>query len=61
MDELDARSLLEETLEVLRRQAHRLRCEEHTWSEIASIVGVHLSTYVFTGYDQAQDRPSRKR
>ena len=44
MDKLDARSLPEETLEVLRRQAHRLRCEGRAWSEIASIVGVHLST-----------------
>lgn len=44
MDKLDARSLPEEALGVLRRQAHRLRCEGRTWSEIASIVGVHLST-----------------
>ena len=41
----DGRSLSEESLEMLRRQAHRLRLEDkRTWSEIASIVGVHLST-----------------
>ena len=41
----DGRSLSEESLELLRRQAHRLRLEDkRTWSEIASIVGVHLST-----------------
>ena len=44
MDKLDGRRLSEESLEVLRRQAHRLRCEGRTWSEIASTVGVHLST-----------------
>ena len=41
----DGRSLSEESLEMLRRQAHRLRLEDkRTWGEIASIVGVHLST-----------------
>ena len=41
----DGRSLSEESLELLRRQAHRLRLEDRrTWGEIASIVGVHLST-----------------
>ena len=40
----DARSLSEESLELLRRQAHRLRLEGRTWVEIASIVGVHMST-----------------
>jgi transposase len=40
----DARSLSEESLELLRRQAHRLRLEGRTWAEIASIVGVHMST-----------------
>ena len=45
MNKLDGRSLSEESLEVLRRQAHRLRLEDkRTWAEIASIVGVHLST-----------------
>ena len=44
MDKLDARSLSEESLKELRRQAHRLRSEGRTWSEIASIAGVHLST-----------------
>lgn len=44
MDKLDARLVSQETLEVLRRQAHWLRCEGRTWGEIASIVGVHLST-----------------
>ena len=46
MDKMqDGRSLSEESLELLRRQAHRLRLEDRrTWGEIASIVGVHLST-----------------
>jgi transposase len=44
MNKLDGRSLSEESLELLRRQAHRLRQDKHTWGEIASIVGVHLST-----------------
>lgn len=41
---MDGRRISEESLEVLRRQAHRLRCAGHTWSDIASTVGVHLST-----------------
>ena len=45
MNKLDGRSLSEESLEMLRRQAQRLRLQDkRTWSEIASIVGVHLST-----------------
>jgi transposase len=40
----DARSLSEESLELLRRQAHRLRQDGRVWSEIAQIVGVHQST-----------------
>ena len=44
MDKPDGRSLSEESLELLRGQAHRLRQEGRTWAEIASIVGVHLST-----------------
>jgi transposase len=44
MDKPDGRSLSEESLELLRRQAHRLRREGRTWAEIASTVGVHLST-----------------
>jgi transposase len=44
MDIKDARSLSEDSLEFLRKQAHRLRTEGRTWSEIAGIVGVHLST-----------------
>jgi transposase len=44
MKATDARSLSEETLEVLRKQAHRLREDGRTWAEIASIVGVHIST-----------------
>jgi transposase len=36
----DARSLPEASLELLRRQAHRLRQEGHTWEAVASIVGV---------------------
>ena len=44
MNKPDGRRLSEESLEELRRQAHRLRCEGRTWGEIASIVGVHLST-----------------
>jgi transposase len=44
MTKQDARSLSEESLELLRQQAHRLRRENFTWKEIADIVGVHLST-----------------
>ena len=44
MNEFDGRSLSEESLEVLRRQAHRLRRDGRTWAEIAANVGVHLST-----------------
>jgi transposase len=44
MNKRDGRSLSEEALEVLRRQAHRLRQEGSTWTEIASTTGVHLST-----------------
>ncbi len=40
MEARDARSLPEASLELLRRQAHRLRQEGHTWESIASIVGV---------------------
>ena len=40
----DARSLPEEVLEELRRQAHRLRQEGYTWDAIASIVGVNRWT-----------------
>ena len=44
MDKLDARLLSAEAPKVLRQHAHRLRCERRIWSEIASIVEVHLST-----------------
>jgi transposase len=44
MNTLDGRKLSEESLELLRRQAHRLRQQRRSWTEIASIVGVHLST-----------------
>ena len=44
MNKTDGRLLSEESLELLRRQAHRLRQDKRTWGEIASIVGVHLST-----------------
>ena len=44
MEARDARSLPEEVLEELRRQAHRLRQEGHTWEAIASIVGVNRWT-----------------
>lgn len=41
----DARSLPEETLQFLRKQAHRLRHNNNkTWKEIANVVGVGLST-----------------
>lgn len=43
MDKLDARKFSEETLQVLRRQADRLRREGRTWDEIAAIVGVNRS------------------
>ncbi|HNO73993.1 MAG TPA: IS630 family transposase [Accumulibacter sp.] len=42
--EADARSLSEESLELLRLQAHRLRKAGRKWSEVAEIVGVHVST-----------------
>ena len=45
MSKADGRSLSEESLELLRCQAHRLRQQQgRTWAEIATIVGVHLST-----------------
>ncbi|MDZ5458657.1 helix-turn-helix domain-containing protein [Azohydromonas lata] len=43
MDKLDARKFSEETLQVLRRQADRLRREGWTWDEIAAIVGINRS------------------
>ena len=40
----DGRQLSEESLQLLRRQAHRLRHEmDMTWGSIAQIVGVSLS------------------
>jgi len=44
MKKPDARSLSEESLELLRRQAHRLRGDGHTWIDIANLIGVHLTT-----------------
>jgi transposase len=44
MNKLDARSLPESSLELLRQQAHRLRLQGRTLAEVASIVGVHLAT-----------------
>src|ERR1051325_5350581 len=44
MDKPDGQSLSEESLELLREQAHRLWQEGRTWAEIASIMGMHLST-----------------
>jgi transposase len=44
MSKQDARSLPEESLELLRKQAHRLRSDGRTWNEVAEIVGVHLTT-----------------
>lgn len=45
IDSPDARSLPEEALQVLRKQAHRLRHNnKKTWREIAGLVGVGLST-----------------
>lgn len=44
MDKIDARSLSEESLELLRRQARRLRREGRTWVDIAKLIGVHLTT-----------------
>lgn len=44
MNKGDGRLLSEASLELLRGQAHRLRQQGRTWAEIASIVGVHLST-----------------
>ena len=42
MKKPDARRLGEESLQLLRSQAHRLRLDGRTWAEIASIVGVSL-------------------
>lgn len=44
MNKSDGRLLSEESLELLRGQAHRLRLQGRSWAEIASIVRVHLST-----------------
>jgi transposase len=45
MKKIDARSLSEDGLRLLRLQADRLRREQKkTWSEIAAIVGVHIGT-----------------
>ena len=44
MNKIDARSLSEGSLEVLRRQAHRLRIAGRTWGDIANLIGVHLTT-----------------
>ena len=45
MASTDARNLSEESLQLLRRQAHRLRHDMNlSWSSIAEIVGVNLST-----------------
>jgi len=67
MNKPDGRSLSEESLETLRRQAHRLRQEGRTWAEIASIVGVHLSTVMSwsrrfdLGSDEAVEVASARR
>jgi transposase len=44
MNKPDARSLSEESLELLRQQAHRLRIDGRTWADIANLIGVHLTT-----------------
>lgn len=44
MEKFDARTLSDESLELLRRQAHRLRVDGYAWKDISRIVGVHLST-----------------
>lgn len=44
MNKPDARSLSEESLELLRQQAHRLRGDGRTWIDIANLIGVHLTT-----------------
>lgn len=44
MNKPDARSLSEESLELLREQAHRLRGDGRTWVDIANLIGVHLTT-----------------
>ena len=44
MQARDARSLPEASLELLRRQAHRLRQDGRTWDEIGCIVGVNRWT-----------------
>jgi len=44
MNKLDGRKLSEDSLELLRLQAHRLRQQGRTWAQIAAVAGVHLST-----------------
>lgn len=44
MNTQDARKLSEDSLELLRRQAHRLRHAGHTWVAISAAIGVHLTT-----------------
>jgi transposase len=44
MNKPDARSLSEESLELLRQQARRLRGDGRTWVDIANLIGVHLTT-----------------
>ena len=46
MKKPDARSLSEESLNLLRQQAHRLRGDGRTWADIADLIGVHLTTVV---------------
>ena len=46
MKKPDARRLGEESLRLLRSQAHRSRLDGRTWAEIASIVGVSLGTKI---------------
>jgi transposase len=44
MNKPDARSLSEESLELLRQQARRLRGDGRRWVDIANLIGVHLTT-----------------
>ncbi|MDO9598430.1 MAG: hypothetical protein Q7J47_11985 [Azoarcus sp.] len=44
MEKIDARKLLREALEHIRRQAFVLRQQGYGWVHIAEVVGVHVAT-----------------
>ena len=67
MKHIDARSLSEDALQLLRTQAHNLRLENRSWNEVASLIGVHLTTIMkwsskfHIGTDQFSDKQSDRR